>query len=174
MFQIPIGVIDEEKEESHTMSSSIDSDNRSLFSREQKQFDGKKQRTTSISVRGNESEFIEERRTSSVLARCWNTLDDSYLRPLLTSSKPTLVETLPECWSPCARLFTSYEQTEYSSLSASRNSNPNDGVEENEVFDLSYTEVGGKNSMVCSAPSNTMPLLNSNPKIQEYNAGFTS
>ena len=155
------------------MSSSIDS-HRSLFSREPKPLDGKKERTTSISVRGTEFELNEERRTNSVLARFWKGLDDSYLRPLLTSTKPTLVETLPVWCGPCARLFTSYEQTEYSSLSASRNSNPNDGVEENEVFDLSYTEVGGKNSMVCSTPSNTIPLLHSNAKIQEYNAGFTS
>ena len=154
------------------MSSSVDS-HRSLFSRDPKAFDGKKVRTTSISVRGTEPELNGERLTSSVLARFWNTLDDNYLRPLLTSSKPTLVETLPGCCAPCAKLFTSYDQTEYSSLSGSRNSNPNDGVEENEVFDLSYTE-GGGNSMVCSTPSNTIPLLHSNANIQEYNAGFTS
>ena len=66
--------------------------------------------------------------------------------------------------------FASHEQMESLSFG---NTSENDEVE-GEVFDLSYTEVGGHDSMVCSSPSKRMPLLNSGVKIPDYNAGFTS
>ena len=154
------------------MSASTES-NRSVFSREPSTFDGKKgrQHTTSISVRGVEFDLNEHAKKQSWLARMWKTLDNDCMRPLLTSSKPTLIETLPECLLPCAKLCTSYEQMESSSYD---NCSQNDGAEESEVFDMSYTEVGGGDSMVCSSPSKRIPLLNSGTKVQDYNAGFTS
>ena len=46
----------------------------------------------------------------SWLARLWSGFDDKYLKPLLTHSNPTLMETLPGCCLPVARFFTSAEQ----------------------------------------------------------------
>ncbi len=46
----------------------------------------------------------------SWLARIWSGFDTKYMKPLLTHSNPTLMETLPECCLPLARVFTSSEQ----------------------------------------------------------------
>ena len=37
-------------------------------------------------------------------------MDDSFMKPLLTHSNPTLMETMPGCCLPLARLLTSNEQ----------------------------------------------------------------
>jgi len=44
------------------------------------------------------------------LARIWGGFDTKYMKPLLTHSKPTLVETLPGCCLPLAKMLTSSEQ----------------------------------------------------------------
>lgn len=44
------------------------------------------------------------------LARIWGGFDTKYMKPLLTHSKPTLVETLPSCCLPLAKMLTSSEQ----------------------------------------------------------------
>lgn len=46
----------------------------------------------------------------AVLARLWGNFDSRYMKPLLTHSRPTLLETLPVCLSPLARLLTTTEQ----------------------------------------------------------------
>ncbi|XP_058060833.1 sodium/hydrogen exchanger 6 isoform X3 [Anopheles bellator] len=46
----------------------------------------------------------------AVLARLWGNFDTRYMKPLLTHSRPTLLETLPVCLSPLARLLTTTEQ----------------------------------------------------------------
>ncbi|XP_021702077.1 sodium/hydrogen exchanger 7 isoform X10 [Aedes aegypti] len=46
----------------------------------------------------------------AVLARVWGNFDTRYMKPLLTHSRPTLLETLPVCLSPLARLLTTTEQ----------------------------------------------------------------
>ncbi|XP_030748629.1 sodium/hydrogen exchanger 7 isoform X4 [Sitophilus oryzae] len=46
----------------------------------------------------------------AVLARIWGSFDTKYMKPLLTHSKPTLLETLPVCCNPLARLLTTTEQ----------------------------------------------------------------
>ena len=143
------------------MSASTESQP-SVFSRDPK---GKRGRTVSISVRGNDCEKNDTSTSLSWISGTWNTFDNMFMRPLLTSTKPTLVETMPDCFTPVSRLFTSHEQMD---LTLSRNSSPN---EENEVFDLTYHEAGS-NSMVCSSPSK--PLLTANNKPQDYNGGFSS
>lgn len=45
-----------------------------------------------------------------VLARIWGSFDTRYMKPLLTHSRPTLLETLPVCCNPLARLLTTTEQ----------------------------------------------------------------
>lgn len=44
------------------------------------------------------------------LVRCWRKLDNKFIKPLLTNSQPTLLDTMPESLRPLARLFTSDEQ----------------------------------------------------------------
>lgn len=46
----------------------------------------------------------------AVLARVWGNFDTRYMKPLLTHSRPTLLETLPVCLNPIARLLTTTEQ----------------------------------------------------------------
>ncbi|XP_074110400.1 na[+]/H[+] hydrogen exchanger 3 isoform X1 [Cotesia typhae] len=44
------------------------------------------------------------------LARVWGDFDTRYMKPLLTHSRPTLLETLPVCCTPLARLLTTAQQ----------------------------------------------------------------
>jgi hypothetical protein len=44
------------------------------------------------------------------MARMWSGFDIKYMKPLLTHSNPTLMETLPGCCLPLARILTSSEQ----------------------------------------------------------------
>ena len=46
----------------------------------------------------------------SGLARWWQHFDTNFMKPLLTHSRPTLIDTMPECCLPVARLLTSAEQ----------------------------------------------------------------
>ena len=44
------------------------------------------------------------------LARIWGDFDTKYMKPFLTDSRPTLLETLPVCCNPLARLLTTTAQ----------------------------------------------------------------
>lgn len=46
----------------------------------------------------------------ALLARIWGNFDSRYMKPLLTHSRPTLLETLPVCCTPVARLLTTTQQ----------------------------------------------------------------
>ena len=46
----------------------------------------------------------------SWLARMWSGMDDRFLKPLLTHSNPTLMETMPTCCIGLTRVLTSTEQ----------------------------------------------------------------
>lgn len=46
----------------------------------------------------------------AMLARVWGSFDSHYMKPFLTHSRPTLLETLPVCCNPIARLLTTTEQ----------------------------------------------------------------
>uniref|UniRef100_A0A1B0EWY6 Cation/H+ exchanger transmembrane domain-containing protein n=2 Tax=Lutzomyia longipalpis TaxID=7200 RepID=A0A1B0EWY6_LUTLO len=54
------------------------------------------------------------------LARIWGNFDTRYMKPLLTHSRPTLLETLPVCCGPVARLLTTTEQLTQPLLTHSR------------------------------------------------------
>ena len=113
----------------------------------------------------------DPRKDRSWLARVWKRIDFDCMKPMLTHSRPTLMDTLPGCCLPCAKLCTSSEQVEPCS---SEDGSVKEESGENEVYDLSYTEVGGSDSMVCSSPSKKIPLLDSGKTIKVYDAGFTS
>ena len=44
------------------------------------------------------------------MARLWSDFDNSYMKPFLTHSSPSLMETLPDCCLPISRMLTSPEQ----------------------------------------------------------------
>jgi len=44
------------------------------------------------------------------LARIWADFDVKYMKPFLTHARPTLLETLPVCCNPIARILTTTEQ----------------------------------------------------------------
>ena len=46
----------------------------------------------------------------SLLAKYWSGFDKHFMKPLLTHSNPTLMETMPHCCLPLARALTSTEQ----------------------------------------------------------------
>ncbi|XP_015610120.1 sodium/hydrogen exchanger 7 isoform X3 [Cephus cinctus] len=46
----------------------------------------------------------------ALLARIWGDFDTKYMKPLLTHSRPTLLETLPVCCGPLARILTTTQQ----------------------------------------------------------------
>ncbi|CAL7943502.1 unnamed protein product [Xylocopa violacea] len=46
----------------------------------------------------------------ALLARIWGDFDTRYMKPLLTHSRPTLLETLPVCCTPLARILTTTQQ----------------------------------------------------------------
>lgn len=46
----------------------------------------------------------------ALLARVWGNFDQRYMKPLLTNSRPTLLETLPTCCTPIARFLTTTDQ----------------------------------------------------------------
>lgn len=57
---------------------------------------------------GQESE--QRKRDKAYLVGKWHNFDVRILKPLLTHSRPTLMETLPACCLPIARLLTTEEQ----------------------------------------------------------------
>ncbi|XP_076228766.1 na[+]/H[+] hydrogen exchanger 3 isoform X7 [Nomia melanderi] len=46
----------------------------------------------------------------ALLARIWGDFDTRYMKPFLTHSRPTLLETLPVCCGPLARILTTTQQ----------------------------------------------------------------
>ncbi|KAH1023602.1 hypothetical protein HUJ04_012776 [Dendroctonus ponderosae] len=70
----------------------------------------------------------------ALLARVWGSLDSKYMKPLLTHSRPTLLETLPVCCTPLARFLTTTEQlTQDGSNSKRRDSDSDLCIEENDL-----------------------------------------
>ena len=46
----------------------------------------------------------------SWLAKVWHGFDSKFMKPLLTSKRPSLMETMPDFCGPCAQFLTSAEQ----------------------------------------------------------------
>ncbi|XP_039434550.1 sodium/hydrogen exchanger 7 isoform X4 [Culex pipiens pallens] len=73
-------------------------------------------RTSSLDLENQDSEGAttpggtRRGNEKAVLARVWGNFDTRFMKPLLTHSRPTLLETLPVCLSPLARLLTTTEQ----------------------------------------------------------------
>lgn len=54
--------------------------------------------------------FTQKPNEKALLARVWGDFDTRYMKPLLTHSRPTLLETLPVCCTPLARILTTVQQ----------------------------------------------------------------
>ncbi|XP_021925908.1 sodium/hydrogen exchanger 7 isoform X3 [Zootermopsis nevadensis] len=68
------------------------------------------------------------------LARIWGDFDVKYMKPFLTHARPTLLETLPVCCNPVARILTTTEQMTQENLSRSRVDSDSDlCIDENEL-----------------------------------------
>ncbi|XP_046993768.1 sodium/hydrogen exchanger 7 isoform X4 [Schistocerca americana] len=71
------------------------------------------------------------------LARIWGNFDVRYMKPLLTHARPTLLETLPVCCNPLARVLTTTEQMTQENRSRSQMDSDSDlCIDDN---DVSYT-----------------------------------
>ncbi|XP_065165302.1 sodium/hydrogen exchanger 6 isoform X2 [Atheta coriaria] len=95
-FQIPVGV--DEETESLTRGKRNGSITPSATTEWSDAFG---ESTQAMQPNGNEK---------ARLARWWTSFDTHYMKPLLTHSRPTLLETLPVCCNPLARLLTTTEQ----------------------------------------------------------------
>lgn len=62
----------------------------------------------------------------ALLARIWGDFDTKYMKPFLTDSRPTLLETLPVCCNPIARLLTTTTQLTQDVRSRSRHDSDSD------------------------------------------------
>lgn len=70
----------------------------------------------------------------AILAQMWGSFDTRYMKPFLTHSRPTLLETLPVCCNPLARLLTTTEQmTQDGSVRPNRDSDSDLCIEENDL-----------------------------------------
>ncbi|XP_056005780.1 sodium/hydrogen exchanger 9-like isoform X3 [Ostrea edulis] len=61
-------------------------------------------------LKGNAEETESKKRDKAYLVGKWHNFDVRILKPILTHSRPTLMETLPACCMPLARLLTTEEQ----------------------------------------------------------------
>ncbi|XP_058802563.1 sodium/hydrogen exchanger 6 isoform X3 [Phymastichus coffea] len=59
---------------------------------------------------GSSSGSAAKSNEKALLARIWGNFDTRFMKPLLTHSRPTLLETLPVCCTPVARLLTTTQQ----------------------------------------------------------------
>ncbi|XP_054745180.1 sodium/hydrogen exchanger 6 isoform X2 [Anastrepha obliqua] len=84
-----------------------------------------------------------KRNEKAFLARIWGNFDTKYMKPLLTHSRPTLLETLPVCCNPVARLLTTTEQLTQDGGGLRRSDSDSDICIDDENFGASSTNGNG-------------------------------
>ncbi|XP_017465094.1 PREDICTED: sodium/hydrogen exchanger 6 isoform X3 [Rhagoletis zephyria] len=84
-----------------------------------------------------------KRNEKAFLARIWGNFDSKYMKPLLTHSRPTLLETLPVCCNPVARLLTTTEQLTQDGGGLRRSDSDSDICIDDENFGASSTNGNG-------------------------------
>lgn len=73
--------------------------------------DGLESSASIVALAGGTLQPTEQRPyENATIVRCWRNLDNNFIKPLLTNSHPSLMETLPPSLRGLARLFTSNEQ----------------------------------------------------------------
>ncbi|XP_026472497.1 sodium/hydrogen exchanger 7 isoform X2 [Ctenocephalides felis] len=104
-FKIPVGVDDETEALSFQgVRSSVDMG----LNLNELQVNRRRSSLDLSDLQNSPSE--QKQNEKAVLARVWGNLDSKYMKPLLTHSRPTLLDTLPVCCNPIARLLTTTEQ----------------------------------------------------------------
>ena len=90
-FDIPLGVEDEEEQKSPLSSSATPNHSYNAMG------------DTQVPPGNTPAD-------KSMAAQAWSGFDTKYMKPFLTHSNPTLMETLPDCCSKLARILTSTQQ----------------------------------------------------------------
>lgn len=127
MLEIPVGVRDDEREELLRANGDVDS-------------------LQHASLASNMSSGSCSRR--SWLARAWRGVDSKLMKPLLTSSRPSLMETMPSCCAPLARILTTTDQmggaVQLTDVTASDNNA--DPSQQEQEQDFSMREMSERNT----------------------------
>ena len=140
MLQIPVGVeADDQDQETQAITRSNSSGGGGGGGGGETQSPGDRQR----------------RFERSGLLRWWQHFDVHFMKPLLTHSRPTLMETLPACCLPLARLLTSSEQLSEDSRSLTRLCGPRGEGEEYDSDDdgLLFQQQSSSDSPMPPRPS---------------------
>ena len=99
-LQIPVGARDEEREELLQRGDGGAGDSSNFAAAD----------ANMSSNHGSWNNGLCSISKKSWLARIWRGFDSKFMKPLLTSSRPSLMETMPRFCAPCAQFFTSAEQ----------------------------------------------------------------
>lgn len=90
--------------------------------------------TDGINMEAAQSAGNNRPNEKAILAQMWSSFDTRFMKPFLTHSRPTLLETLPVCCNPLARLLTTTEQmTQDGSMRPNRDSDSDLCIEENDL-----------------------------------------
>lgn len=100
-LKIPVGVEDETEQLTYQSVKSVYSSMEASGDVESPESNNLEQQESTTPIKKNEK---------ALLARVWGNFDSKYMKPLLTNSRPTLLETLPSFMTPISRLLTTTHQ----------------------------------------------------------------
>jgi sodium/hydrogen exchanger-like protein 6/7 len=110
---IPIGVDDEETADGHHNGGERTPLTPNLTPKHYRTSVSSAEPATPNPVSSHSLSFVHDGAVAgekSILAKYWSGFDNRFMKPFLTHSNPTLMETLPTCCLPLSRLLTSTEQ----------------------------------------------------------------
>lgn len=89
----------------------------------------------------------QEKFEKAWLVRKWSNFDVMFMKPLLTHSRPTLMETLPSCCMPLARLLTSTEQLSQDDRKKNNDSDTDLCITEDEISPSTSNHINGNQNV---------------------------
>ncbi|XP_041355244.1 sodium/hydrogen exchanger 9-like isoform X6 [Gigantopelta aegis] len=96
----------------------------------------------------------------------WHHFDVLFMKPLLTNSRPSLLDTLPKCCFPLAKIFTTEEQLSQGELKADSDSDTD------MIIDNTQMSIGGSSEIIApSANNHTAEMQPNAAEKQEMRAG---
>nr|XP_011451414.3 sodium/hydrogen exchanger 9 isoform X8 [Crassostrea gigas] len=107
-LQIRVGVEEEKEMTSFAGPAGQDNNKKGKWQRQYSTMENMRDDAQPQMGSGQESE--QRKRDKAYLVGKWHNFDVRILKPLLTHSRPTLMETLPACCLPITRLLTTEEQ----------------------------------------------------------------
>ncbi|XP_041355222.1 sodium/hydrogen exchanger 9-like isoform X2 [Gigantopelta aegis] len=78
----------------------------------------------------------------------WHHFDVLFMKPLLTNSRPSLLDTLPKCCFPLAKIFTTEEQLSQGELKADSDSDTD------MIIDNTQMSIGGSSEIIAPSANN--------------------